>query len=380
MLNRIKKKMIKIMTGERERQFSSFKSLLYFISIIYHCLAKYRAALYEKNIIKSKRLPTAVISIGNITVGGTGKTPMTLYMAELVKNLGYEVVVISRGYKGELEKTGGIVSNGKTVLMGPEKAGDEPFMLACRLKNIPVVVGKNRFQAGMQAVNNFKPDVIVLDDAFQHLKIKRDIDLVLLDSDNPFGNLHLLPRGVLREPLSALQRADAFIMTRTGRASETEMEKPLAGLKEFIQSKPVFKTSHIPYAYIVKKEKYVSFESISTSSFLHDFNFLKDRRVLAFAGIARNDDFLHTIESFKCDITDFIGFEDHHRYSDSDLNRIFRLAEKANVGFLITTEKDYAKLANKTTWPNDLIVIGIEISFMNDSKAFADIIKSTLSV
>ena len=130
--------MIKIMTGEGESQFSSFKSLLYFVSIVYHSLVKFRAALYEKNIIKSQRLPTTVISIGNLTVGGTGKTPMTLYMAELVKKLGYEVVVISRGYKGELEKAGGIVSNSKTVLMGPEKAGDEPFMLACRLKNIPV--------------------------------------------------------------------------------------------------------------------------------------------------------------------------------------------------------------------------------------------------
>jgi len=373
--------MIKIMTCEGKRHFSFFESLLYFISIHYHGLVKFRAALYEKKIIKSQRLPAAVISIGNITVGGTGKTPMTLYMAELVKKLGYEVVVISRGYKGELEKTGGIVSNGKTVLMGPEKAGDEPFMLACRLKNIPVVVGKNRFQAGMQAIKKFKPDVIVLDDAFQHLKIKRDIDLVLLDSDNPFGNLHLLPRGVLREPLSALLRADAVIMTRSGRASETEMEKPLAGLKEFIQSRPVFKTSHIPYAYIVKKEKYVSFENISTSSFLRDFNFLKDRRVLAFAGIARNDDFLRTVESFKCDIADFLGFDDHHRYSDNDLNRMFRLAEKANVEFLITTEKDYARVSNRTPWPNDLVVVGIEISFINDdSNAFADFIKINLPV
>lgn len=380
MLNKINKKMIKIMTGEGESQFSSFKSLLYFVSIVYHSLVKFRAALYEKNIIKSQRLPTTVISIGNLTVGGTGKTPMTLYMAELVKKLGYEVVVISRGYKGELEKAGGIVSNGKTVLMGPEKAGDEPFMLACRLKNIPVVVGKNRFEAGMQAVKKFKPDVIVLDDAFQHLKIKRDIDLVLIDSNNPFGNLHLLPRGVLREPLSALLRADALIMTRSNRASETKMEKSLGELKEFIQSKPVFKTSHAPYAYIVKKGKYVSFESISTSSFLRDFDFLRDRRVLAFSGIARNDDFLNTIESFNCDITDFIGFEDHHRYSDNDLNRVFRLAEKANVEFLITTEKDYARVANRPTWPYDLVVVGIEISFINNSKGFVDFMNSALSV
>jgi len=367
------------MTGEGKGPFSFFESFLYFVSIVYYGLIKFRVALYKRGIIKSKALSCKVISIGNITAGGTGKTPMTLYMAKLVQRLGYKVVVISRGYKGELEKTGGIVSNGKTVLMGPEMAGDEPFMLAGRLKNIPLIVGHNRFEAGMQAVKKFNPDVIVLDDAFQHLKLKRDIDLVLLDSNKPFGNLHLLPRGVLREPLSALRRADAFIMTRSGRASDEETKKSLTGLKEFIQSKPVFRTSHQPFVYIVKKGKYIPFASISKNSFLYDFDFLQNRRVLAFAGIAKNDDFLHTVESFKCDIAEFIGFEDHHRYSDNDLSRMLRLAEKTNVEFLITTEKDYARIANRIAWPNDLVVIGIQISFINDPTALVDFMKTALS-
>ncbi|NNK86173.1 MAG: tetraacyldisaccharide 4'-kinase [Desulfobacterales bacterium] len=379
MLNKIKRKMLKIMTGERKRPFSFFESLLYFVSIIYYGLAEFKAEVYKRGIIKSKRLPCKVISIGNITAGGTGKTPMTLYVAGLMQRLGYEVVVISRGYKGELEKTGGIISNGKTVLMGPKKAGDEPFMLAGRLKNIPLIVGQNRFEAGMQAVKKFNPDVIVLDDGFQHLKLKRDVDLVLLDSNKPIGNLHLLPRGILREPLSALLRADAFIMTRSDRASDEEAKKSLSGLKEFMHSKPVFKTSHQPYVYIVKKEKNIPFASISKKSFLYDFDFLQDSRVLAFAGIARNDDFRHTVENFKCDIADFIGFEDHHQYSDNDLRRMFRLAEKTNVEFLITTEKDYARIANRVAWPIDLVVIGIEISFLSNPEVFADFIKAALS-
>ena len=380
MLNKIKKKIEKIMTGEGGSSFSSVEFLLFILSLFYGGLVKLRSAAYQGEMIKPKSLPCKVISIGNITAGGTGKTPMTLYMAKLVQKLGYKVVVISRGYKGELEKIGGIVSNGKKILMGPEKAGDEPFMLAGRLKNIPVIVGKNRFEAGMQAVKKFNPDVIVLDDAFQHLKLKRDIDLVLLDSNSPFGNLHLLPRGILREPLSVLLRADALIMTRSGRASETEMEKSLAGLKEFIQLKPVFKTSHAPYAYIVKKGKYIPFESISTSLFLYDFDFLKDRRVFAFAGIARNDDFLHTVKRFKCDITDFLGFEDHHQYSEDDLEKILRLAEKENVEFLITTEKDYARIAHRVKWPVDLLVAGVEISFGKDDKVFNDFIKERLDM
>ena len=170
------------------------------------------------------------------------------------------------------------------------------------------------------------------------------------------------------------------IRDRFGCASEFTLENSLAGLKKFIKSRPIFKTSHVPYGYIVKKGNPLPFESISRNSFLNDFDFLRDCKVLAFAGIARNDDFLHTVESFNCDISNFIEFEDHHEYSDNDLKRIISQAEKASVEFLMTTEKDYAKIANRITWPTDLVVIGIEISFINDSKAFADFIKATLSV
>jgi tetraacyldisaccharide 4'-kinase len=379
MLNRIKKKIIRIMISQGKGPFFSFELLLYFISMFYYGLAKFRTAIYERGIINSKQLPCKVISVGNITIGGTGKTPMTLYLAELVQRLGYDVAVISRGYKGELEKTGGVVSNGKTVLMGPEEAGDEPYMLACRLKNIPVIVGENRFEAGMQALRKFNPNVIVLDDAFQHLKLKRDLDLVLLDSNRPMGNSYLLPRGVLREPLSALLRADAFILTRSGCVSEEETKKSWSRLKQFLHSKPIIKTDHEPYAYVVKKEKYIPFEDTSKTSFLYDFEFLRGRRVLAFAGIARNDDFLHTIESFKADVIDFIGFEDHHRYSDNDLNKIFNLAQKSNAELLMTTEKDYARLASQIIWPNDLVVMGVQISVINDPKVLVDFVKTALT-
>lgn len=375
MLNKIKKKIEIIMAGEGRSSFSSVEFLLFTVSIFYGGLVKFRSKAYDRGIIKSKKLPCKVISIGNITVGGTGKTPMTIYVAELVQKLGFVVAVISRGYKGELEKTGGIVSDGKTVLMGPEKAGDEPFMLAGRLKNIPVIVGKDRFEAGMRAVKNFNPDVIVLDDAFQHLKLKRDINLVLLDAKRPFGNSHLLPRGILREPLSSLSRSDAFILTRSDCASEIEAEKSLAELKGFMQGKPTFNTSHVPYVYIVENGKKVSFESISRNSFLHDFDFLKDRRVFAFSGIARNDDFRRTVEGFKCIVAGFLEFPDHHGYSESDFNKVLRLAKQANVEFLFTTEKDHARIDDMMTWPIDLVVVGINIYFKSDEKAFSDFVK-----
>jgi len=366
------------MAGHGGGSFSSFGVLMFILSLFYGRLVKFRLKAYDRGIIKSKKLPCKVISIGNITVGGTGKTPMTIYVAELVQRLGYVVAVISRGYKGELEKTGGIVSNGKTVLMGPEKAGDEPFMLAGRLKNIPVIVGKDRFEAGMQAVKNFNPDVIVLDDAFQHLKLKRDINLVLLDAKYPFGISHLLPRGILREPPSSLLRSDAFILTRSDCASESALENSLSGLKKSIQSKPVFKTSHVPYAYIVKKGNLAPFESISRNSFFYDFDFLRARRVFAFAGIARNDNFRRTIEGFKCIVAGFLEFPDHHGYSETDFNTVLRLAKEANVEFLLTTEKDHARIAHRMTWSIDLAVVGINIFFESDEKAFSEFVKNRI--
>ncbi|MBU4464115.1 MAG: tetraacyldisaccharide 4'-kinase, partial [Proteobacteria bacterium] len=220
MTDKIRTKIKSIMTGKDKTCFFSMGSFLFIISLAYGYAVKLREFCYKIGIVKSKRLLCAVISIGNITVGGTGKTPMTIKVAQIIRRLGYKVAIISRGYKGGAEKTGGIVSNGHTILMESDKAGDEPFMMASKLKDIPVVVGQNRYKAGWLAIKEFDPDVIVLDDAFQHLNLKRDIDIVLLDCEHPFGNAHLLPRGILREPISALKRSDAFVLTRFDSVSD----------------------------------------------------------------------------------------------------------------------------------------------------------------
>ena len=152
---------------------------LYLASIFYGGATKLRAALFKKQVFPSRKLPCPVISIGNLTLGGTGKTPMTIYVAGLVKGLGYRPAVVSRGYKGRSEKRGGIVSDGDNFLLKVEESGDEAFMMARKLKNIPVLVGQNRFRSGMRAIRRCKANVIILDDGFQHLKLQRDIDLVL---------------------------------------------------------------------------------------------------------------------------------------------------------------------------------------------------------
>ena len=286
----LKRKIQVIMTGGRESGSLFLKFMLTAISIGYGGIVRLRQALYKKGLLPTKRLPCPVISIGNLTVGGSGKTPMTIYVAELIKHLGYGVAIISRGYKGEAEKTGGVVCDGRKICMGPDTAGDEPFMVAQRLKTIPVIVGQNRFKAGRLAIQEFKPDVLLLDDAFQHLKLLRDLDLVLLDSKEPLGNTFLFPRGTLRETASALSRGDAMILTR----SDIGKVPSLSQIKKYIPRKPIFYSSHTPYIYKIVKGNRAHSQNRLTSSSKYDFDIFKNKKVFAFSGIARNDDFRRT--------------------------------------------------------------------------------------
>ena len=351
----------------------SFKSLLTAIASGYECIVRVRNTLYKKNILQTKRLPCTVISIGNITVGGTGKTPMTIYVAKLVEKLGYRVVVISRGYKGNLEKTGGIVSDGENIFVDAFDAGDEPYMIASKLKTIPVVVGRDRFKAGLIAVKKFSPDVIILDDAFQHLKLLRDINLILLDHACPFGNRHLAPRGILREPVSALLRSDAVIFTRSDSKGTTfEKDRP------FMQNKSIFKSFHKPYLYKIISGNQDN--DISIADHLHhdSVGYLKGKHVVAFSGIAKNDDFLNTLCKLGCNVKKHMTFSDHYPYSDKDIDAIFEVAKNVCADCVVTTEKDYMRVMHMRPWSIDLAAIGVEISFEDDSTAFCDFIKQQL--
>ena len=370
----VKRKIEAIMTAGGESRSLFFKSFLFAISIGYGGLVKLRENLYKKGFLQSKRLPCTVISIGNITVGGSGKTPMTIYMAELIKHLGYGVAIISRGYKGQAEKIGGVVCDGRMICMGPDEAGDEPFMISERLKTVPVIVGQNRFKAGILAIKEFKPDVLLLDDAFQHLKLNRDIDLVLLDSKKPFGNTYLFPRGTLRETASALLRGDAVIFTRSGVGKPAALDQ----IKRIVPKKPIFHSFHTPYIYkIITGNSLQSPDRLNISS-MYDFDIFKRKRVFAFSGIASNDDFRRTIESFRCELEKFLGFPDHHPYSNRELDEIVKSAMDLSAEFIFTTEKDYVRIAHKIKWPIDLVVIGIEISFGENDIAFKSFIKSRL--
>jgi tetraacyldisaccharide 4'-kinase len=372
----MKKRIQRIMESSDETRIFSSEFFLYALSFCYSGALRLRRIFYKKNILKPRKLPCFVISIGNITLGGTGKTPMTIYIANMLKDLGFKVVVLTRGYKGKAEKTGGIVSDGTKVLMDPNHAGDEPFMMAATLSKIPVIVGKDRFRAGMIAVRRFHPHVIILDDAFQHLQIVRDINLVLLDHDRPLGNQHVVPRGTMREDISALLSAHAFIFTRSS-------IKDTPYLKEFkilLKNKPVFKSFHVPYiAKALKKNTRAKRLQIQDQrSFISGSQILKNRKVFAFSGICKNNEFLRTVREFNCQVVGFRGFPDHYKYSVHDLEQLTQSAIKARADVIVTTQKDYVRISHKTTWPTDLVVVGVEIAFNEKQADFSSFLTAEL--
>jgi tetraacyldisaccharide 4'-kinase len=371
----IKKKIEKVITGDNKNGYGWFVPFLSMASKVYGGAAKLRRLFYKKNILTSKRLPCPIISIGNITLGGTGKTPMTIYLVQVLKQLGYNVAVISRGYKGRAEKIGGIVSDGKVLLMTPEMSGDEPYMMAKKMRGVPVIVGKNRFKAGRLAISKFDPDVIVLDDGFQHLTLQRDLDIVLLDYHKPFGNRHLLPRGVMREPVSALLCADIIILTKTDTVNNNETSSFLRKLRSFERRKPVYRSFHHPFvSKIINREKKI-FKKNMQEAVGQNSDCIKGRNVFAFSGLADNHNFLRTLKSLKCNVSGFMEFPDHHPYSERDLDEILSAAKRSMSECLITTEKDYVRIVHKIDWPHDLFVIGIEIDFGAEKERFNSFIK-----
>lgn len=376
-MRNIIKQIESVMYSAREKD-SLLACFLSVISTGYSGIVRIRESLYKKRIFKSEKLPCTVISIGNITVGGTGKTPMTIYLAELIKDLGLSVAVVSRGYKGKAERTGGIVSNGKKLYMDAADAGDEPCMIAARLKGIPVIIGGDRFAAGSMAVKQFNPDVIILDDAFQHLKIQRDINLVLLDNDLPFGNRHMLPRGILREPVSALKRGDAFLLTRADYGINGLPED----LNNIARGIPVFRSSHIPYLNSVVKcgvsGAVLKTDSKTQLKGYQGLNILKHKKLFLVSGIARNRDFYNSVNLIEKKIKGFLEFPDHYIYTNNDIKRITQSAIESDADYIVTTEKDYARMDRGITWPLDLIVIGVEISLGKDKDAFSLFIKKRI--
>jgi len=333
------------------------------VAALYGTGVRFRKIAYRKGWLHMEKLPCYVISIGNITLGGTGKTPMAIYLAELIHSSGYRVAIVSRGYGGSAESEGGVVSDGKHVFMPASACGDEPLMMARTLKNIPVLVGRNRYRTGREALKRFSPDVILLDDAFQHIQLERDLDLVLLDAEKPIGNGRMFPRGVLREKKEGLQRSSAVVLTRAGERSGPAMKT----ISSYLQTKPIFRCDHQAYIAAVISEKAKTGATRALTEGKPGMDVLKECRGDVFSAIADNQRFRRTMEQTGCWICGSAFFQDHHRYSRTDLETIMDAARNSNAELMVTTEKDYARISDAVTWPMDLVVVGVKIHFADNS-------------
>ncbi len=294
------------------------------VSIPYVAVLRLRVLAYRYGLIYTKRLPKPVISVGNITAGGTGKTPMVAWIARYCLDRGKRVAVLSRGYGGSSHGKPAIVSNGRNILMSPGEAGDEPCMLAGKNPGLMVVVGADRYEAGLLAMERLKPDLFILDDGFQHLCLHRDLNILLMDHERPIGNGRVLPAGLLREPKSAARRADFIIYTRCRSESENDIVPGIPCCKAFHDISVVVPAQ--------------GGEPLPISSLLSE-------RGVAFAGIAEPDSFFSLLEKAGLDIREMIRFPDHCGYGEKEIVKIESVAKSANADYLITTEKDAVKLS-----------------------------------
>lgn len=320
---------------------------LYVISLCYAAVILLRNVLYDQGLLTQRKAGSRVISIGNITVGGTGKTPTVIMLARLLQEQGYRPAVVSRGYGGTSRTPVNIVADGRNVLMNSGEAGDEPVLIAQSLSNIPVITGKNRYAAAEYAVRHFDIDIIVLDDGFQHRALYRDIDILLLDARRPFGNGWLIPGGALREPVGSVNRAD--IIVKTG--SDGQNDSSTADMvRQRFPEKPLF-TGYRRALDIVAGD----------SGNILPCDYLKGKKVFAFSGIARPDNFLETIRSLGGTIAGTMMFPDHHAYSEEDLMHIAEDAEARGAQIILTTEKDSMKLVDFGDFLRDIFILRIRM-------------------
>lgn len=365
------------MRGEEDRLPFPLQTLVSIGSKAYSAGSQLRIHAYRYGLLKQRRLPCCVISIGNITVGGTGKTPMTLYLAELLNELGFRVAVLSRGYRGLGENTGGIVSDGQRLLMDVRQAGDEPFLLAVKLlkKGVPVIIGKNRVASGQLAVKRFRPDAILLDDGFQHLRLKRDIDIVLLDAKTPFGNGYVLPRGPLRESVNNLARCNGIIFTRCRpeMLDSAIMDIPSSARKtDLADMTKYFFGSCFKLRFFRALSGDGSNSSSNGATVSEAGSWLNEKSVFLFSGIARNDEFRRAARSFGCRIAGFCAYPDHYMYSQNDLKDIDEKAVRSGAEIVLTTEKDWVKVSTQQKFSIPCGVIGIEVRMGSHGKRLQD--------
>ncbi len=345
------------------RRFSPTRAILHLGSLIYRLIVFSRNRLYDRQVLKSVRLACPVISVGNLTVGGTGKTPCVIGHAKLLARHGYRPAVLSRGYGGKNQESVNIVSDGTGVRQNAAAAGDEPLLIARSLPGVPVITGAKRALTGQAAIEQFNADVLICDDAFQHRQISRDINIVLLDAERPLGNGRLLPRGELREPAESLRRADCIVLTRADKTGPTPAR--IARIAD---------ASGIPVFRAVHRFR----ELIGPDGGVLPPEHLRGKKVCAFCGIAKPASFKKILLEAEAEILSFIDFPDHYVYNRDDLEALRRHFSAQNADCRLTTEKDAMRLEAFPDFLQTLFVARVEMEILPTTPSFEDFIINRL--
>ncbi len=319
--------------------------------------ARLRRALYANGLLKAESLPRPVISIGNLSLGGSGKTPHVRFIAGWLVGEGYRVAILSRGY-GRATRGVVWVSDGENILSTCAESGDEPYLLARSLKGVPVLVGESRAAAGRACLSRIDVDLFLLDDGMQHLSLNRDLDILLVDGDRSLGNRMTLPFGPLREPPSHAKFADALVVTK---CRESEQGFEVARKIPFPGDRPI--------AVSGLKSRSI----IDGQGGARPLDGSPGRPIAAFSAIARNDHFARTLGEAGYDIKVFSAFRDHHRFTESELRTI---NESAHGLPILTTEKDLVRLPSNL--PFAVEALAVDIEWLAGWETLSSLIKTTI--
>ncbi len=308
------------------------KFLFVIFSKFYSLIMNIRNFLYKLNIIRRDKLPAFVISVGNLTTGGTGKTPVTISLANYIsETYGKKVAVVSRGYGGKLSNDNiNLISNGEQILSTADQAGDEPYLIAHKTKDVIVLTGKNRVKNAQFAINEYNAEVIILDDGFQHLKVERDLDLLLIDLKKKFGNNKLLPMGPLRESLRSIRRADKVILVNKDDQDFTKDDYKYSSYINKSFDKKVYLCNF----------KYSDIYNIQTKEKMDS----TVENLYAFSGIAQPEYFFDYLRARGFNLLKELVFTDHYNYKKEEVRIMLEEASELGASAIITTEKDMVKI------------------------------------
>jgi tetraacyldisaccharide 4'-kinase len=349
-----------------------FRAFLSALSQLYEKLVDLRLWLYRNRVLRERNLGCLVVSIGNLTVGGTGKTPVVEKFARSLQDGGRRVAILSRGYKsvkqpflkrliGKLQGKNDIdpprvVSDGKSLLLDSRTAGDEPYMLAANLKDIPVVVDKDRVKSGKHAISELNCDTLLLDDGLQYLRLKHRLDIVLIDRWQPFGTGRLLPRGTLREPTKNLKRASYIFITKCNGEPNDELVEKIRTLNRTAE---IIECEHRP--------QYL--QHIETRQAL-SLDILKGARVGTVSAIAVPESFEHGVTKLGALIEVTCRFMDHHRFTQQEIIEFINECVKKEVDYIITTEKDAVRFPRLARMDIPIYFLRVEIGILSNKESF----------